>query len=161
MPSVGVNTAFAAGTSALGVSVDPFQAFNFLIEIEGILVGGFSECSGLQVETEYFDYREGGMNEYVHRFIGPTRYQPIILKHGLTFLIDGLWKWHQEVTQGIDTGNFKRRNGTIYLLNKEKIQMKSWNFKDAFPYKWTGPELRADSGNVAFESVELAHRGLR
>jgi hypothetical protein len=35
-----------------------------------------------------------------------------------------------------------------------------WDFKEAFPVKWTGPELRADSGNVAFESIELAHRGL-
>jgi hypothetical protein len=35
-----------------------------------------------------------------------------------------------------------------------------WDFKEAFPYKWTGPELRSDSSNVAIESVELAHRGL-
>ena len=35
-----------------------------------------------------------------------------------------------------------------------------WDFKEAFPVKWTGPDLRADSGSVAIESVELAHRGL-
>ena len=35
-----------------------------------------------------------------------------------------------------------------------------WDFKEAFPYKWTGPDLRASSSDVAFESVELAHRGL-
>jgi len=159
MPSLGSNAAFSAASNVLGVSLDPFHAFNFLIEIEGILVGGFSECSGLSVETEFYDYREGGRNEYMHRFIGPTKYQPLILKHGLT-LIDGLWSWHQDVTQGIDQGNFKRRNGTIYLLSKEKIPVIWWNFKEAFPYKWTGPEFRADSSNVAFESVELAHKGL-
>jgi phage tail-like protein len=159
MPSVGLNTAFTVATSVLGVSIDPFQAFNFLIEIEGLLVGGFSECSGLQVETEFYDYREGGVNDYVHHLIGPTKYQPLILKHGLT-PIPGLWTWHQEVIQGIDTGKFKRRNGTIYLLNAQKIPMKWWNFKEAYPYKWTGPEFRADSGDVAFESVELVHKGL-
>ena len=159
MPSVGLNTAFTVATSVLNVSVDPFQAFNFLIEIDGLLVGGFSECSGLQVETEFYDYREGGVNDYVHHFIGPTKYQPLILKHGLT-PIPGLWSWHQEVIQGIDTGKFKRRNGTIYLLNQQKIPRKWWNFKEAFPYKWTGPEFRADSGDVAFESVELVHKGL-
>jgi phage tail-like protein len=161
LPSLGVNTAFTVASSALGVSIDPFQAFNFLIEIEGILVGGFSECSGLQVETEFYDYREGGMNDYVHRFIGPTKYQPLILKHGLSLIsIVGLWNWHQEVLQGIDTGKFKRRNGTIYLLDKQKIPVKWWNFKEAYPYKWTGPEFRADSGDVAFETVELVHKGL-
>lgn len=162
MPSLGMNAAYAAGTGIAGVTLDPFQAFNFLIEIEGILVGGFSECSGLEVETEYYDYREGGVNEYMHRFIGPTKYQPLILKHGLTEMnvINGLWTWHQEVVQAIDTGKFKRRNGTIYLLSKQKKPVKWWNFKDAYPYKWTGPQLKADSGDIAFESVELAHRGL-
>jgi hypothetical protein len=35
-----------------------------------------------------------------------------------------------------------------------------WDFKEAYPVKYTGPELRADSGSVAFESIELTHRGL-
>ena len=68
MPSLGLNAAFSLVTNLLGVRTDPYQVCNFLVEIEGILAGGFSECSGLQVETEVFDYREGGLNEYVHRF---------------------------------------------------------------------------------------------
>ena len=51
---------------------DPYQGCNFVIEIEGLLVGGFSECSGLEVETELVDYREGGVNDYIHRFAGGT-----------------------------------------------------------------------------------------
>jgi|SRR5215475_2216292 len=149
------NVGFALVTNLLGLRRDPYQVFNFLVEIEGILTGGFSECSGLQVETEYFDYREGGQNEYVHRFAGPTKYPPLILKHGLT-QIDGLWKWHQDVIQG----KIERKNGTIYLLNKRRIPVMWRDFKEAFPCKWTGPDLRADSGSVAIESVELSHRGL-
>ncbi len=155
MPSLGLNAAFAAVTNLLGVRADPYQVFNFMVEIEDILAGGFSECSGLQVETEVFDYREGGVNEYVHRFAGPTKYPPLVLKHGLT-QIDGLWGWHQDVL----AGDISRKNGTIYLLDKQRIPVMWWDFKDAFPYKWTGPDLRASSNEVAFESVELAHRGL-
>lgn len=155
MPSLGINTVFSLASNVAGVRADPYHAFNFLVEIEGILAGGFSECSGLQVETEFHDYREGGVNEYVHRFAGPTKYPPLILKHGLT-LIDGLWGWHQDVARG----TIERKNGTVYLLNKKHIPVIWWDFKEAFPCKWTGPELRADSGNVAFESIELAHRGL-
>jgi phage tail-like protein len=159
-PSLGLNAAFSLATNLLGIRADPYQAFNFIIEIEGILAGGFSECNGLQVETEYHEYREGGVNEYVHRFIGPTKYPPLILKHGIT-QINGLWLWHQEVTQGINEQNkVKRCNGTIYLLDTKKIPVMWWNFKEALPYKWTGPEFRADSASVAFESIELAHRGL-
>jgi phage tail-like protein len=142
-------------TNVAGGRSDPYQAFNFLVEIEGILAGSFSECTGLQVETEYFDYREGGINDYVHRFAGPTKHPFLILKRGIT-RIDGLWNWHQDVTRG----TINRKNGTIYLLDKMHSRIMSWNFKEAFPVKYTGPEFRADSASVAFESVELAHRGL-
>lgn len=155
MPSLGLNAAFGLVTNLLGIRADPYQVFNFMVEIEGILAGGFSECSGLQVETETLDYREGGLNDYVHRFAGPTKYPPLILKHGLT-QIDGLWGWHQDVV----AGKVKRRNGTIYLLDKQRLPIMWWDFKEAFPVKWTGPELHANSSNVAIESVELAHRGL-
>lgn|SRR5262249_53221158 len=155
IPSLGLNTAFGLVTNLLGVRADPYQVFNFLVEIEGILAGGFSECSGLAVETEFADYREGGRNDFMHRFAGPTKHPPLILKHGLT-LIDGLWAWHQDVVQG----TIRRRNGTIYLLDKKRIPVTWWDFKEALPVKWTGPDLRADSGSVAIESVELTHRGL-
>lgn len=140
-------------------SSDPYQIFNFTIEIDSLLVGGFSECSGLQVETEIFEYREGGLNDYMHNFTGSVKYTPLVLKHGLTSM-DGLWNWYQEIiNNGINQG-VRRRNGTIYLLDMQKNPVKVWNFKQAFPYKWSGPELRADSSEVAFESVELMHRGL-
>lgn len=155
-PSPGLNAAFSLATNLVGVRADPYQVFSFFVEIEGILAGGFSECTGLQVETEFYEYREGGQNEYVHHFAGATKYPPLILKHGLT-PIDGLWMWHQDI---VSEGKIERRNGTIYLLNRQRLPVIWWDFKEAFPYKWTGPELRADSGDVAVESVELVHRGL-
>lgn len=140
----------------VGDRKDPYHSFNFRIVIGDILAGGFSECSGLQVEIEFFDYREGGVNEYVHRFAGSTKHPPLVLKRGLAE-IDGLWNWHQQVVQW----NIQRKNATIYLLDKKGETVMRWEIAQALPVKWTGPELRADSGNVAFESVELTHQGLR
>lgn len=134
---------------------DPYQGCNFIIEIEGLLVGGFSECSGLEVETELVDYREGGVNDYIHRFAGGTRSPPLVLRHGISSA-DGLWGWYQMTA----AGRVVRRNGTIFLLDKAHDAAIQWNFTDAFPYKWTGPELRAEAASIAFESLELAHRGL-
>jgi phage tail-like protein len=158
MPLPGLNTAFAAVTNLLGVRLDPFHSFNFLVEVQGILVGGFSACSGLQVQTETITYREGGRNDYLHQFAGPTTYPPLVLKHGLTLLnhVGGLWAWHQEVVQE----TIVRRSGTIYLLDKTRIPVMWWDFKNALPTKWTGPELSADSNTVAIESLELVHQGL-
>jgi phage tail-like protein len=155
MPAVGANAAFTLLSNATGVRLDPYLAFNFFVEIQGILSGGFSEVSGLQAETETQEYAEGGQNNYVHRFAGRTRYPPLVLKHGLT-PIDALWLWHQEVTRGIVV----RLNGTVYLLNEMRIPVLWWNFKRAFPIKWTGPDLRAGSNDIAFESIELVHEGL-
>jgi phage tail-like protein len=60
----------------------------------------------------------------------------------------------------VTQGTINRKNGTIYLLDKMHIPVMYWNFKEAFPVKYTGPDFRADSATVAFESVELTHRGL-
>jgi phage tail-like protein len=155
MPAIGANAAFKLLGNATGVRLDPYFAFNFFVEIQGVLSGGFTEVSGLQAETETQEYAEGGLNDYVHRFAGRTRYPSLVLKHGLT-PIDALWLWHQEVIKG----NVVRLNGTIYLLNEMRVPVVWWNFKKAFPTKWSGPDLRAGSSDIAFESMELAHQGL-
>jgi len=141
---------------AVGDRTDPYLTFNFLVEIQGLVVGGFSDVTGLQVEIEVEPYREGGLNEYVHQLAGPTRYPSnLVLKHGLTD-IDGLWKWHREVTQGV----IKRRNGSIVLLDSAGEERWRWNFSGAYPVRWVGPELQAGTAEVAVETVELVHRGL-
>ncbi len=139
-----------------GTRRDPYLAFNFLVEIEGIVTGGFSECTGLQVEVEIKELREGGVNDYSHRLTGAVKYPPLQLKRGLSD-IDGLWEWYQDVLKG----KIKRKNGSIYLLDRGQEAKLRWDFKGAFPYKWTGPDLRTEGNNIAFESLELAHRGLR
>ncbi len=148
MPVFSGNASTAAGSN-------PYQVFNFYVEIEGILAGGFTDCSGLQVETEIQEYAEGGLNDYVHRFKGRTRYPPLILKRGMTTL-DGLWLWHQEVVRN----RVQRKNGTIFLLDAARNPVARWDFIGAFPVRWVGPELRAGSNDVAFESIELVHQGL-
>ena len=101
-------------------------------------------------------YREGGLNEFVHKLPGPTLYPSnLILKRGLTD-IQMLWAWHQDVIRG----TIIRRNGSIYLLGRESQPVLWWNFTGAYPVKWVGPELRAESNTVAVETVELVHRGL-
>ena len=41
---------------------DPYSQFNFLIEIDGVVKGGFSECSGLTLEADVKEILEGGFN---------------------------------------------------------------------------------------------------
>jgi phage tail-like protein len=141
---------------ALGSRADPYLTCNFLVEIEGLVVGGFSEVTGLQTEVEIQEYREGGENDYVHRLAGPRRYPTnLVLRRGLT-TDDTLWRWHQEVKWG----RVRRRNGSIVLLDSAGEERWRWNFVGAYPIRWTGPDLRAGTTEVAVESVELVHQGL-
>lgn len=132
---------------------DPYMSFKFRVEIDGITVAGFSEVTGIQFETETETYEEGGVNDFVHILPKRTKRQNIILKHGITDRHD-MWDWYQDVVNG----RFLRRNGSIVLQDAAGKDLNwTWKFFRAYPVKWTGPELRADSNTVAFETIELVH----
>src|SRR5512145_1265925 len=138
---------------ALGTRNDPYLGHNFLVEIEGLLVGGFSDVTGLQSEVELHDYREGGLNGYVHRLAGPARYPAnLVLKHGITD-DPTLWLWHRDVRHGI----ILRRNVTVILLDAAREPVTHWHLERAYPARWIGPELRAAAATVAVEAVEFVH----
>ncbi|MEI6513105.1 MAG: phage tail protein [bacterium] len=116
-------------------------------------VAYFHDCSGLSIEMQAEEYAEGG--GVVHKFPGRVRYSNIILKRGMTTDTD-LYKWYMEVLNG----NFKRRNVGIQLLDSEGNVVQEWSFLHAFPVKWVGPDLTANTGTLAVETLELAHEGI-
>lgn len=155
MPSIGVNVGIALAGKALGVRLDPYGAFNFLVEIEGIIVGGFSEVSGLDISTDVDRFREGGVNDREHILPKWTKQTDLVLKKGQTDL-DLLWNWYADVI----AGKIQRKNGSIYLLDAQGLPAMWWDFVDAYPIKWSGPTFNASGSTVAFESLTLAHHGL-
>ena len=134
---------------------DPYMSYRFKVEIDGITSIGASEVTGLQLETETETYEEGGANDFVHILPKRTKYQHIILKRGITDK-DDIWNWYMDVVRGI----FKRKSGAIFLMDVPGKDLWRWGFKEAYPVKWTGPELKTDSNTVAFETIELAHHGI-
>lgn len=138
-----------------GARNDPFMSYRYVVIIDQIIEAGFSEISGLEITTQVEDYREGGVNEFVYKLPKETTFANLILKRGLADQ-SSLWKWHHEVV----SGNFKRKSVQVILLRgQQKDTAQMWSFKDAYPVKWTGPELKADANAVAFQSIELAHHG--
>lgn len=136
--------------------VDPYLNFRFQVEIDGLVVGGFSEVSGLQVVTDTEEYREGGLNGLVHLLPGVTKQSNITLKRGITDS-DALWKWNQDIVNG----KIKRKNGRIILMDSRGREKWHWTFEDAYPVKWIGPDLKADGSTVAMELLELVHKGIK
>jgi phage tail-like protein len=141
---------------ATGDRKDPLLGFNFGVEVDGMLVAGFSEVSGLQSEAEVQEYREGGVNEYIHKRAGPVKYSTnLVLKRGISDAA-GLWSWYSDVAQG----KIQRKTVSIVLMDSSCEEKQRWNFQRAYPVKWTGPGLRAAAAEVAVETVELVHEGL-
>jgi len=135
--------------------IDPLMSFRFLVEIDGVTTAHASEVTGLQIETETETYEEGGVNDFVHHLPKRTKYQHITLKRGITSR-DDMWQWHRNVV----SGRFKRKSVSIILMDTKGDEVWRWNFVGAYPVKWVGPELKADSNTVAFETIELAHCGI-
>jgi phage tail-like protein len=135
---------------------DPYGQFNFLVEIDGIVVAGFSEVSGLTTDTNIIEYREGSEGVgTVRKLPGLMKYNNLVFKRGWTS-DKTLWLWRKTVIDGKTV----RRTGAIILLDESRARALTWNFRAGWPSKWEGPALNAKTSEVAIETLEIAHEGL-
>ena len=173
---------------------NPVPVFNFLVAVydapkPGVrgaltavaqaagsaLLGGFSEVSGLNAESEMEEWREGGRNFAPHKFIKYGRYPSLVLKRGVAFSA-ALWDWHWLAHYG--GGPPPRKNGLVILTDRgglvagavaaipipvpllDRTPVAIWQFTDGLPEKLVGPGLNAKGNEIAIESLEIAHEGL-
>lgn len=138
------------------IRLDPYRAFNFRLEIDGLTAGSFSECSGLTAEGDAVDYREGtDVPLTVRKLVGLRKFTNIVLKRGYTQNGE-LWAWYRNLANGVAD----RRNGTIILMDEERNDVMRWSFENAWINKIEAPTFNATGNEVAMESVELVHEGL-
>ncbi|HET6229340.1 MAG TPA: phage tail protein [Longimicrobiaceae bacterium] len=134
---------------------DPYGAYNFLVELDGVTVAGFSEASGLTSESDVVEYRTGAEDTTVRKLPGLKKFSNLTLKRGFT-ASDELWKWRLEVLNGATV----RHSGTIVLLNEARQAAIKWTFREAWPSKWEGPTFNAKTSEMAIETLELACEGV-
>lgn len=138
---------------------DLYSSYRFWIEIDQIAEAAFSECSGLQIELELFEWEEGGENGYRMRLPVRAKLSNIVLKRGVASR--DLWTWFAETLSADGrTVQVQRRTLAIVLCGYAGMPELRWNVKDALPVKWLGPTFKTGSSEVAIETVELAHHGL-
>ncbi len=130
--------------------VDPYRNFNFRVEIDGIQVAGFSECSGLNTEVAVIEYREGADKAGVRKLPGLAKFGDIVLKRGITKSND-FQTWLRNIINGVPD----RRNGFVVLMDADRTEVARWKFSNAWIRKIVGPTLNATSNDVAIETIEL------
>ncbi len=128
--------------------VDPYKNFRFLVEIDGIVQAGFSDCSGFGSNVEVIEYREGGEAATVRKLPGKVSYPDITLKWGLTDSRD-LYDWHLKAVNG----QIERKNGSIIQQDDIGVEKVRWNFFGAWPSKYDAPDYTAKGNDVAIDTL--------
>ncbi|AWW32980.1 MULTISPECIES: phage tail protein [Echinicola] len=134
----------------------PLSKFHFSVEWGKDKIG-FTEISGLDMETEIIEYRDGAMPEYSKiKMPGMQKFSNLTMKRGTFQGNNKYYEWYQT----INLNKVERRDITISLLNEEHEPVVTWKVKNAWPLKIQSTDLKGDGNEVAIESMEIAHEGL-
>jgi phage tail-like protein len=137
-----------------GTTEDPYVGMFFMVEA-GATIGYFTEVSGLSVEYEVEEFKEGGVNDFVHKLRGRAKFPNLVLKRGITSN-EEFTKWFNACREKLE-----RREVTITMLDQTLKPVRVWAFVGAFPVKWTGPDFKAHAEGTAIETIELTHQGMK
>lgn len=139
-----------------GERKDPYRNFRFRVEVEGIQQAGFKDVTGFDASLAVVEYREGNEVITPRKLPGLAKYSNITLKWGVLDSMD-MYKWIEDCISGKVT----RKTITIIALNEEGADVATWQVIEAWPTKYTAPTFNATASEVAIESLELAHEGMK
>jgi phage tail-like protein len=140
---------------------DPLVGFHFGVEIQGAVVGYFTEVSGIGSENEVIEHKimeADGHKEGVKKIPGRLKWENVVCKRGITATMD-MWAWRQLVIDGqVDSA---RKDGSISMFDHKGTLVAQWTFDRGWPVKVTGPSVKSDSNEVGVEELTIAHEGTR
>ncbi len=125
--------------------------FRFVVNVDGIPIGAFTECTLPTIEWEIEEVKEGGLNTYIHQLPGRRKSAKITLKNGVG-MAKHIMLWYNMNLREI----FSRHRVTITLLNSVLVPMMVLYIEGAYPVRWSGPNLKTDDNTVAIQTLELA-----
>lgn len=124
--------------------------FRFLVTVNKMPFGVFTECTLPTIEWETQEVKEGGLNTYTFQLPGRRKAARITLGNGVGFSL--FMEWYMKTMEE----KIERRSVTITLLNALRAPVIVWHISEAFPVKWQGPQLKSGDNSVAVQSLELA-----
>src|SRR4051794_12941410 len=113
-----------------------FRQFDFQVDFGGGCEGGFQELSGLDAGPEC---------------------RRVTLKRGLVDGAEAFRRW----SRAGGRGRYGRRTIIIRLLDEQRRPAMAWALARAWPAKIEGPALDGTATDVAIETIELGHDGIR
>lgn len=137
-------------------AVYPLPKFHFQVEWGGTKIG-FQEVSGLDVEFEMLEYREGSSPTYNKiNMPGMVKYTDVVLKRGVFKGDNEFYEW----MKSIKLNTVERRDITISLLDEAHAPVVVWKLTNAWPKKIQSTDLKAEGNEVAIDSLTVCHEGV-
>jgi len=136
----------------------PLPRFHFRVEWGGAKFS-FTEVTGLVMEREKLEYRHSDSKDFNKIAMpGLVKNNNITLKRGKFEKDFDYNQWLEDVANDRVNG---RRDVIIKLLNEKHEPVAAWSATRCFPVKVTAPDLKSDANEMAVESLEIAHEGLK
>jgi phage tail-like protein len=134
----------------------------FHVSVDGIDLGGWRSCKGLQVTFENETFIDGGnydMKTYLPKCVD---YSAVTLQRAMT--ADDSARVQHWLSKLVDEwvngyGFYDGGTAQITLLDAQGRRVSSWSLRNVLPKSWRGPELDAKGTEVAVEQLELVHQG--
>lgn len=142
---------------------EPPLSGRFLLEVNGVEIGIFSQVSGLEVTVGTTDVVEGGQNQFTHKLPGRMTWPNLVFSRGITES-NALFEWFTKTSgDGYASGGntLDRPDGAVVVVDAANNRLRTWNFEGVFPVRWKGPSFQVSGGDVLVEELELAHHGFR
>lgn len=134
----------------------PLPVFHFTVDWGGTQIA-FSEVTGLNIEAQIIEYRDGASPEFsTVKMPGLKKYGNITLKRGVFASDNEYYDWLKTVHNDTEM----RRDVIISLLNENHEPVMTWKVVQAWPTKLTSPDMKASGNEAAIETLELANEGV-
>lgn len=132
---------------------EPALTLTYTCTIDGIIpLGTWSKIEGLGFSYQVTEYREGGVNGYIRKIIGPVRYENVRLSRPVDSDSELIYIWL--------TANLIKivpQTMSITAMDSAGNEVTTWNLAGVVPVKWTGPSLDINGNQIAMETLELAY----
>jgi phage tail-like protein len=131
---------------------DPAINVFYTVSIDGLIsLGTWTKVDGLGMEYQVTEYREGGVNGYMHKIIGPAKFTNLRLSRPVDMFSPMVMTWLMSNQIMI-----KPQTMAVTAMTAAGDAITTWSLVGVVPVKWTGPSLDIMSNAVSTETLEVA-----
>lgn len=134
----------------------------FLVSVQGVDLGGWGRCQGLEVKFNPLRVMEGGNYHNEMVLPGEIKYPPVTLTRAMkSDETAKVQAWLRERADSWIDAYKSGGGGTaqITLLHARGGVVAQWVLRNVYPESWKGPDLDAMTLGIATEQLVLAHEG--